>query len=87
MARLDVPPYGHPPLVGRVDHLLRHKLGVDLPDVLTIALDDPGVSLTDALSAEGLDDLNLDDVAVLAVPLWAISATDRAEIMRLCKHP
>ena len=85
--RLDMPPHGHPPLVGRVEHLFGHKLGIDLPDVLTIALDDPAVSLTDALSAEGLSDLDLDDVAVIAVPLWAIPATDRAEITRLCKHP
>jgi hypothetical protein len=86
-ARLDTPPYGHGPLVGRVSHLFGHKLGVDLPDVLTIALDDPDVSLTDALTAEGLGDLDLDDVAVLACPLWAIPATDRAEVTRLCKHP
>ena len=87
MARLDMPPYGHLPLVGRKDHLLGHKLGVDLPDVLTVALGDPGVSLTAALSVEGLGDLDLDDVAVLACPLWAIPATDRAEVTRLCKYP
>ncbi|MEO1701518.1 MAG: hypothetical protein AAFR71_05640 [Pseudomonadota bacterium] len=38
-ARLDMPPYDHPPLVGRVSHLFGHKLGLELPDVLTIALD------------------------------------------------
>ncbi|MEM1427839.1 MAG: hypothetical protein AAGG09_00095 [Pseudomonadota bacterium] len=86
-ARLGMSPYGHPPLVVRFEHLFGHKLGVDLPDVLTIALDDPAVSLTDALSAEGLGDLDLDDVAVVAVPLWAIPTTDRAEITRLCKYP
>ncbi|MBO9477889.1 hypothetical protein J7382_10120 [Shimia sp. R11_0] len=86
-ARLDMKPYGHGPLVGRVDHLFGHKLGEDLPDVLTIALDDPAVSLTDALLAEGLGDLDLDEVAVLACPLWTIPATDRAEVTRLCKHP
>lgn len=86
-AQLDMSPYGHPPLVLRVEHLFGHKLGVELPDVLTIALDDPAMSLTDALSAEGLVDLDLDNVAVLACPLWAVPATDRAEITRLCKHP
>ena len=87
-ARLEMEPHGHPRrAVERLDHLFGHKLGVDLPDVLTIALDDPAVSLTDALSAEGLGDLDLDNVAVLACPLWAIPATDRAEITRLCKHP
>ena len=68
LPRQEQPPYGHKPLVARVDHLFGHKLGVDPPDVLTIALDEPSVSLTDALSAEGLDDLDLDNVAVLACP-------------------
>lgn len=85
--RLDMPPHGHPPLVGRVDHMFGHKLGVDLPDVLTIALDDPAVSLTDALTAEGLGDLDLDDVAVLACPLWAIPADQRSTVAALCEHP
>lgn len=87
-ARLEMEPHGHPRrAVERVDHLFGHKLGVELPDVLTIALDGPAVSLTDALSAEGLGDLDLDDVAVLALPLWAIPSTDRAEITRLCRYP
>lgn len=86
-ARLEMKPHGHPPLVERVDHLFGHKLGVELPDILTIALDDPAVTLTDALLAEGLGDLDLDAVAVLACPLWAIPATDRAEVTRLCKGP
>lgn len=87
-ARLEMEPHGHPRrAVERVDHLFGHKLGVELPDVLTIALDGPGVSLTDALSAEGLGDLDLDAVAVLAVPLWAIPSTDRTEITRLCRYP
>lgn len=86
-ARLEMEPYGHGALVERFNHLFGHKMGVELPDLLTIALEDPAVSLTDALSAEGLGDLDLDDVAVLACPLWAIPATDRAEVTRLCKHP
>lgn len=42
-------------------------MGLDLPDVLTIALDDPAVSLTGALSAEGLGNLDLDNVMVLGL--------------------
>ena len=80
-------PRDHPPLVGRADHLFGHKLGVDLPDVLTIAPGDPAVSLTDALLAEGLGNLDLGAVAVLACPLLAIQASDRAETTRLCRHP
>ena len=37
LPRQEQPPYGHKPLVARVDHLFGHKLGVDPPDVLTIA--------------------------------------------------
>ncbi|MGX9353937.1 hypothetical protein ACS3SW_01875 [Roseobacteraceae bacterium S113] len=85
--RLDMPPHGHPPLVARADHQFGHKQGVDLPDVLAIALGDPGVGLTDAVTAEGLADLDLDDVAVLACPPWAIPASERAEATLLCKHP
>ncbi|WP_227269630.1 hypothetical protein [Roseobacter weihaiensis] len=38
---------------------IRTTLGVDLPDVLTIALDDPARSVMDVLTEEGLGDLDL----------------------------
>lgn len=80
-------PHGHPALVRQFGHLFVHKLGVELPDVLTLALSSPTQSFLDVLAGEGLANIDLDAVAVLAVPLWAILATDRAEITRLCKHP
>lgn len=76
-----------PPLLERVTHLFSYKLGVELPDVLTLALTAPDVSVNDALFAEGLSDLDLDTVAVLAVPLWAIPAADRGAVAALCRYP
>ena len=58
----------HLPLLERVRHLSSYKLGVEPPDVLTLALTAPHVSVNDALFAESLSDLDLDTVAVLAVP-------------------
>ena len=71
----------------RVAHLFRHRLGVDLPDVLTVALSSPAQSVMDVLTGEGLGDLDLAAVAVLAVPLWAIPVDQRATVARLCEHP
>ena len=71
----------------RVAHLSRHRLGVDLPDVLTVALSSPAQSVMDVLTGEGLGDLDLAAVAVLAVPLWALPADQWATVAGLCKHP
>lgn len=67
--RLERTTDGPPSPADRVAHLFGHRLGVDLPEVLTLALDDPGLSLTDALSGEGMSDIDLAAVAVVAVPL------------------
>jgi hypothetical protein len=52
-----------------------------------LTLTAPDVSVNDALFAEGLFDLDLDTVAVLAVPLWAIPAADRGAVAALCRYP
>ena len=85
--RLEMEPHGHPALVRRLGHLFGHKLGVDLPDVLTVALSSPAQSVMDVLTGEGLGDLDLAAVAVLAVPLWALPADQRATVAALCEHP
>ena len=85
--RIERPVDGLPSPADRVAHLFKHRLGVDLPDVLTIALDDPAVSLMGVLAGEELGDLDLAAVAVLAVPLWAIPADQRATVAGLCEHP
>ncbi len=80
-------PFGHPALVRRLGHLFGFKLGVDLPDVLTLALSSPSQSIMDVLDGEGLGDIDLDAVACLCVPLWAISVADRPAVLDLCEHP
>lgn len=41
----------------------------------------------DVLTGEGLGDLDLAAVAILAVPLWALPAADRTTVAGLCAHP
>ena len=81
-ARLEMEPHGHPALVRRLGHLFGRKLGVDLPDVLTLALSSPAESILDVLA-----DIDLDAVACLCVPLWAIPVADRQAVADLCQHP
>lgn len=78
---------GLPSLVERVWHLFGHRLGVGLPDVLTLALSSPSQSVMDVLTGEGLGDLDLAAVAVLAVPLWALPVADRPTVAALCEQP
>jgi len=78
---------GLPSPAERVRHLFGHRLGVDLPDVLTVALSSPSQSVMDVLTGEGLGDLDLAAVACLCVPLWAIPADQRATVAALCEHP
>lgn len=85
--RLEMEPHGHPALAKRVQHLFGHKMGVELPDVLSLAVSSPAQSIEAALAAEGFDDLDLDAVAVLAVPLWAIPLEDRPTVAAMCQHP
>lgn len=56
-------------------------------DVLTVALSSPAQSVMDVLTGEGLGDLDLAAVAVLAVPLWALPADQRSTVAGLCEHP
>lgn len=85
--RLEMEPQGHPALVRRLGHLFGHKLGVDLPDVLTLALSSPAESVQDVLAGEGLADIDLEALACLCVPLWAIPVVYRQAVADLCKHP
>ncbi|MEM7724548.1 MAG: hypothetical protein AAF376_19590 [Pseudomonadota bacterium] len=85
--RIERPVDGLPSPADRVAHLFGHRLGVDLPDVLTVAMSSPAQSVMDVLTGEGLGDLDLAAVAVLAVPLWALPADQRATVAGLCEHP
>ncbi len=85
--RIERPVDGLPSPADRVAHLFGHRLGVDLPDVLTVALSSPAQSVMDVLTAEGLGGIDLAAVAVLAVPLWALPADQRSTVAALCEHP
>jgi len=85
--RIERPIDGLPSPADRVAHLFGHRLGVDLPDVLTVALSSPAQSVMDVLTGEGLGDLDLATAAVLAVPLWALPADHRATVAGLCEYP
>jgi hypothetical protein len=78
---------GLPSPAERVRHLFGHRLGVDPPDVLTVALSSPTQSVVDVLTGEGLGDLDLDAVACLCVPLWVLPAARRATVADACEHP
>ena len=85
--RLSGAVVGLPLLLERVRHLFGHRIGVDLPDVLTLALSSPSKSVMGVLTGEGLGDLDLAAVAVLAVPLWALPPDQRSTVAALCEHP
>ncbi len=55
--------------------------------MLTVVLSSPEQSVMDVLTGEGLGDLDLAAVAVLAVPLWALPADQRSTVAGLCEHP
>ncbi|WP_113670742.1 hypothetical protein [Rhodovulum sp. BSW8] len=71
----------------RVAHLFGHRPGVDLPDVLIVALSSPAQSDMDVLCGEGLGDLDLAAVACLCVPLWVLPAAQRATVAAAREHP
>jgi len=84
---LDMKPEGRPVLVERIRNLFTFKLGGDLPDVWTLAIANPATSISNVLAAKGLAGLDLDAVAILAVPIWTLPAEDRATIADLCRYP
>jgi len=84
---IERPVDGLPSPADRMAHLFGHRLGVDLPEVLTVALSSPAQSVMDVLTGEELGDLDLAAVVALAVPLWAIPADQRATVAALCEHP
>ena len=55
--------------------------------MLTVTLSAPAQSVMDVLTGEGLGNIDLDAVAVLAVPLWELPADHRSTVAALCEHP
>ncbi len=66
-----------------VDKRLAHilwKIGEGLPPMAVIGLDDPAEVISEAAQRAGADGVDLSAYPLLAAPLWALSATQRAEI-------
>ena len=65
--------------VMRLGHVL-WKIGTDLPPMAVIGLDDPLEPISGAVERAGAEAVNLATYPVVAVPLRAFSAADRAII-------
>lgn len=63
----------------RLGHVL-WKIGTDLPPLAVVGLDDPQEPISGAVERAGADAVNIASYPVLAVPLWAFSAADRASL-------
>lgn len=63
----------------RLAHIL-WKIGTDLPPMAVVGLDDPDEAISGAVERAGAAGLNVANYTVLAVPLWAFSAADRATL-------
>ena len=63
----------------RLAHIL-WKIGTDLPPMAVVGLDDPLEPISGAVERAGADGVNVATFPVLAVPMWAFSAADRAII-------
>lgn len=84
-SRMERERQAEPGAADRLSHLFQHRMGVDLPDVMTVALTSPAQSVREALEAEDLGDIDLAAVAVLAAPPWAYTAADRFRVALLCQ--
>lgn len=65
--------------VQRICHIC-WKAGTDLPPLAIVGLDDPQEPISGAVERAGADAVNPATYPVVAVPLWAFSAADRAII-------
>ncbi len=69
----------------RLRHLLVHRCGWDLPGgVLAVGIASPATTINAALAAEGLS-VDLTETALLAVPLYTVTASDRARTLEVCR--
>ena len=52
-----------------------------VPGVLAVGIASPAITISAALAAEGLA-----ETALIAVPLYAVTATDRARALEVCRN-
>lgn len=76
-----------PAVSERLHHVLHHvpESRWDVPaGVLAVGIASPATTINAALTAEGLNVL-LSDQALVAVPLYAVTASDRARTLEVCR--
>jgi len=56
----------------------------DVPGVLAVGIASPATTINAALAAEGLS-VSLSETALLAVPLYTVTASDRARTLEVCR--
>ncbi|WP_158599029.1 hypothetical protein [Rhodophyticola porphyridii] len=76
-----------PAVSERLHHMLHHvpETRWDVPgDVLAVGIASPATTINAALAAEGLS-VDLTEAALLAVPLYTVTASDRARTLEVCR--
>jgi hypothetical protein len=75
-----------PAVSERLHHVLHHvpESRWDVPGVLAVGIASPATTINAALAAEGLV-VDLTETALIAVPLYAVTAKDRARTLEVCR--
>ncbi|MBV7396492.1 hypothetical protein [Mameliella sediminis] len=75
-----------PAVSERLHHILHHvpESRWDVPGVLAVGIASPATTINAALAAEGLS-VDLTENALLAVPLYTVTASDRARTLEVCR--
>ncbi|MCB2095728.1 MAG: hypothetical protein KDE11_15100 [Rhodobacteraceae bacterium] len=75
-----------PAVSERLHHIPHHvpESRWDVPGVLAVGIASPATTINAALAAEGLS-VDLTETALLAVPLYTVTASDRARALEVCR--
>ena len=75
-----------PAVSERLHHILHHvpESRWDVPPSLAVGIASPATTINAALAAEGLV-VDLTETALIAVPLYAVTAKDRARTLEVCR--
>lgn len=75
-----------PSVSDRLRHVLHHvpESQWDVPPCLAVGIASPATTINSALAAEGLA-VDLTETALIAVPLYAVTAKDRARTLEVCR--
>lgn len=75
-----------PAVSERLHHILHHvpESRWDVPACLAVGIASPATTINAALAAEGLS-VELTETALIAVPLYTVTASDRARTLEVCR--